>query len=295
MLELSLDDKAFKVKPSSQEAGLISKYIGEKFVQISEEQFVHAIGQGKTWSAKFNGNRNANNWLGQQLFAADIDEGVHTVKSVEAICDLECIDPLAIHESFSSRPEHPKLRVIFRTKELISDVQLALQIQMKLAQLFGGDSAVCDIARIYYGTNKPIAYIDKDAVLDIEALRPLPPIGIKSAEHGALDAGRLSKIALAEQMKIMRAASVGRRKLIVNILKERQQSIETLGEGSGYQSVWKAAARLGQFEELIDAFIYQAITDWVTGCPVYKDWQHMDKLDNIIYTGIKWGRKHPYA
>lgn len=298
MLNLSIAPFANKYKPDSKRAGFISNAIAKyidfyKYVEIEK-----AIKKGYAWSSVFIDNkRSLDTWYGQQLFAADIDDGpIKTIEEIHEICELHCLEPYIIHESFSSTNAKPKFRTIFKTEKLIQDYSLALGIQRKLAELFHGDTAVCDVARLYYGTNKGIAYLDTEAWLNIDELGSLDFIAKPRQDYILNDCMPVEEAVNLQNNIIEGLArnNPGRFELLHTVLQEQKASVQQLGQGSGYQSVFKAAVRLGKFNELLTEVIKLTISNWIADCNTYDNWQHADKQNKIIDTGIKYGRKHLY-
>lgn len=180
MLKLTLDIKGYTSKPA-QYTGIITNRIAKNICTITEQEFCNKLEQGYTWCPGiFASNKRSNaTWLEQSLFAVDIDGGNHSLESLLTICETQCIEPLIIHESFSSCSQDRRWRVIFKVEEPVYDGQKARAISLTLASYFNkddelkskkeksdADKKIADLARLLYGTNKPIAYFDEDAVLD---------------------------------------------------------------------------------------------------------------------------------
>ena len=301
MIQLTIHPAKFTSKPIGKEVGSISNGIAQYKCTIGSKQFLKALENGQTWSALFANKRNIDNWLGQQLFAADIDKDNKSLAELEALCELHCVEPFVIHESFSSSKAYRKWRVIFKTSELIDDICLATGIQRKLSELFGGDSAVTDVARLFYGTNKPIAYFDEDAVLDIDELGELELLQHNYKQSGSMKVVEpVTEDFISDQFDvftILNRQDPGRLSLIKTRLEEAHYCITNIGEGSGYQSVWHSARRLAQLKELIAPYIEYFVADCVHNCKDYEQgvWQHRPKLDKIIAQGIMYGRNRLYG
>ena len=298
MLNLSIAPFKNKYKPDSKRAGFISNNIAKHVNFYDYNQIESAIKTGCAWSSVFTDcKRCLDTWYGQQLFAADIDDGnISSIEQALQICEMHCIEPYIIHESFSSKPGQLKLRIIFKTEALIQDYGTALGIQRKLANIFDGDPAVCDVSRLYYGTNKGIAYSDTKAWLDIEELGQLENINKPGQSYIRNDIMPDDEAQLLQKSYLTDLAknNPGRFNLLCTVFEEQKQNVQQLGQGSGYQSVFKAAMRLGRFNELLTQVIKCTITNWIADCDTYNNWQHADKQDEIIEAGILYGRKHLY-
>lgn len=193
MLKLTIDTISYTAKPT-QYTGAITNRIAKNICTIGEKAFCKKLEQGYSWCPAIftNGKRNKANWLEQMLFSVDIDGGNHSLDKLIARCELYCIEPFIIHESFSSKPEARKWRVIFKTEEPITNLLKAEAIQRALADIFAdSDGRVTDGSRLFFATNKTVSHFDKDAVLDINELdivikQPKPKY-INSSSHSSLD------------------------------------------------------------------------------------------------------------
>jgi hypothetical protein len=297
MIELSLDNEQFKEKPSSSKTSSISRRIAKQHKTIGFKQFALALSNGQTWSAVFtDGKRTASNWAKQSLFAVDIDQGIKSVELITDLCQRECLDPFIIHHSFSSRPEAIKLRIIFKTSEPIEDAMLALQIQTKLTEIFGGDSCVIDLARLFYGGKKQcLILFEPDAELDLAELEPLPEL-VKQKTIGDIKLydSATSKKAQAELLAELKKKNSGRYKLVCQVLNEQYERVSNVAESSRYESVFKSAVRLAQFKELLPSIITDLIKGAVESSSAYDSWDKKTKLDKIIGDALVFGRLHLY-
>lgn len=298
MLQLSIGPFPNKFKPDAKRAGFISNNIAKHVGSYSYDEIEQAILTGCAWSSIFTNNRRCQDtWYGQQLFAADVDNGkIQSIEQAIAICEQHCIEPYIIHESFSSKPGKLKMRIMFKTTTIIQDYGTALGIQRKLAEIFDGDLAVCDVARLFYGTNKPLALTNNTAWLDIDELGKLdfiePPA---KATPILLECDKKNAVQL--QNAIMRGLAKnnsGRFDLICTVIKEQQTNVKTVAKGSGYESVFKAAISLGRFKELLAETITISICKWIDESPEYANWRHLPNKEQIISAGIVYGRKQLY-
>jgi hypothetical protein len=290
---LSITQTGSLAKPNEAQVKVISSTIAKTVVDLSVTDLADKIENGHTWSAVFrDGARNADNWLEQSLFAADLDGSNMDLKQVVSICQRECIDPCIVHESFSSTPDNRKWRVIFQVDKPIVCPITAKRIQAKIQMIFGSDPSVVDIARIYYGTNKKCAIIDPEVYLDLDELEPLPNL-IDNRLSGMSEEGEAdyTEEIQSEVLGALSRANPGKFDLLVAILSEQKKRIQEVEEGSGYQSVFKAAVKLGKFKELYRQAILETIADWVDTCEAYSGWQHRNRLSEIVNKGIDYGRK----
>ena len=83
--------------------------------------------------------------------------------------------PAVVYPTFSFTPEHHKFRVLFHLNEVIpkeNQRKLCILIEILMALFPTCDKKCKDLARMFFGTNKPIDtfYIDKSARLDEQVL-----------------------------------------------------------------------------------------------------------------------------
>ena len=162
-----------KVKPTGEGVPeyLVGKIqnelkIGKETIDINE--LINEIAQGATIkAAAMNGGSNVD-WESQQVFCIDIDNdndyvtknGMLTPVKAFGRCDAIGIRPTFIYETFSSKAEHPKFRLMFITPEPVTDARIRNSIQIALMNVFPECDIKCkDFARVYFGSpNKICSY-----------------------------------------------------------------------------------------------------------------------------------------
>lgn len=172
VINISIDNQPFAVKPSSSDTGWITKRVNAigcpatSFGTLKEK-----ILRGHSWVvAEFKGSRKNANWVSQQVFAVDIDDGMTPedahIKAKEF--------GLAIawgYTSFSDSPVKRKFRLLFLLEQAVTDPKLAKAYTEALIRLFGGDGACKDLARLFYGGKDAIAFDGE--FLDVAKLNDL--------------------------------------------------------------------------------------------------------------------------
>lgn len=122
------------------------------------------------------GGRSAEHWTQQQVFLVDIDNAnnsapMMTVESALSKCAENNLLPVLWYESYSHSVEKPKFRLVFATKEPITDTRQRALIVETLIDLFDQADKTCKNAdRIFFGTNKKVTVLDLNARIDIEAI-----------------------------------------------------------------------------------------------------------------------------
>lgn len=271
-------------KPDKILASVISSSIHKYKCTIDKGEFIKEIGCGKSWSSCFSGSRSRKNWQYQQVFSADLDSGeFKTIKEILTICPKYSITPFCIHPTFSHTEEEPKWRVIFTTAVAIPSKEVALNIQRFLADVFGGDPAVCDVSRLYYGgIYSDLWYVNLEAD------------DLKVEEYLGIGSSRLNKSAIKEPEKDENILKSSKANLYKNIIRDQKNKIINVEKGSGYQSVWHSAYKLGGIKGLTTATIHASIKKWVDSCDNYANWNHYDNLEEIVKSGVEYGRKYPF-
>jgi len=164
----SRDPKALKEKPDKEDpktqkimGGIsnrlsnINNRITIRLSKLSETIF-ESDGSSHPWTpAIFNGSRNNENWIEQQLFAVDIDETI-TIQEMFEICKQYKIDPVFVYTTYSHTEDDHRFRVVFCMPFSIRDIQFRNAIQYSIQSLFEGDNRAKDEAHLLFGGQKVI-------------------------------------------------------------------------------------------------------------------------------------------
>lgn len=109
-------------------------------------------------------------WSEQQLFCLDFDDGTPSKivnKNIKSLGLHACL----VYNTFSSTEEKEKYRIVFQTKEPITDYRVAQAIQNALMTILSNCDPSCkDASRLFFGTNKKKVKFNEDNYLDIEQL-----------------------------------------------------------------------------------------------------------------------------
>jgi hypothetical protein len=164
MIQVSVDTHNKHTNKPTSNHGSIGANIVAGWQSISSKQFTELVSQGCSFSpANFNEERKAGKWIGQQLFAVDIDS-VNSPKPTEAIqiiYNLFEVQPILAYYSFSHNFELTnKYRLVIAADSVITNPNIALRVLRGLITALKADSACSDLARIFYGTtpDKIISY-----------------------------------------------------------------------------------------------------------------------------------------
>jgi len=171
-MKLSLDTVNYSCKPQKGEIGIISKRIPENIVNMEIEEIANNLVQpyGKSWCpTTFKDGRRLNeNFMTQQLFGLDFDDGISFEEMIER-CNKYNTLPAFVYTTFSSINNN-KFRVVFVLEHDVEDVRVRNLVQLSLMNLFPeADKACKDGARIFFG-GKELIYNDYYKTINIPDL-----------------------------------------------------------------------------------------------------------------------------
>ena len=178
-IKIMLDDISFKQKPEPDDVSKIQVRLKNtnSYKEVSIKELLDYIGTGHTIiPAVMYGGTKAENWVEQQLFEVDIDntdngEVIRPEKIISLLKDNN-IYPFAYYYTFSSTEEKPKFRLLFKTDEVISDINKAKFIIETLVEFIPqSDHACINVNRLYHGTNaqeKKVIMLDENAVITLD-------------------------------------------------------------------------------------------------------------------------------
>lgn len=154
MITFCLDNKSYKQKPQGYLIAEISNQIASQPVTMDVKQAAELIGnQGHTFcSAVFSeGNRKAEYFQEQQIFALDFDNGVSYDEIIDR-CNQYHLEFAFSYHTFSSKLDHPKFRIVFVHVCPIKDKRAAEIIIKLLMTLFPeADKSCKDVSRMFFG------------------------------------------------------------------------------------------------------------------------------------------------
>jgi P4 family phage/plasmid primase-like protien len=178
-IKIMLDDVSFKQKPMPDDVSQIQVRLknANSFKEVSLKELLTYIGTGHTIiPAVMYGGTKAENWVEQQLFEIDVDnsEEADIIKPEEVINVLKDnnIYPFAYYYTFSSTDNKPKFRLLFKTDEVINDINKAKFIIKTLVDFIPqSDHACINVNRLYHGTNaqeKEVIMLEENAVITFD-------------------------------------------------------------------------------------------------------------------------------
>jgi hypothetical protein len=174
-------------KPDKSDIGRISAGLNTKadlyngvasFVKMLNAQIAYC-------PAVFNGGRSNDNWVSQQIFALDFDNGFTPEEAIDRL-DLYSLSAQVIYTTFSDTPEKRKFRLVFILDTNITKKDTRDWIVTKLLGLFPeADKAVKDAARLFY-PGKEITNIDLEYTKLNDLVEVLMDVEVKNYEYAEI-------------------------------------------------------------------------------------------------------------
>lgn len=168
-IKCMIDNVNYDSKPQGREIGKIQNRLSKASKEITIKDLANKLISGSTFRPAFLMGKKDEDWISQQLFALDFDDGTTIKKELER-CEGFDIKPCFGYTSFSHRENHHKFRLVFCSNKVIKDINKAKKFQLTLMKIF--DS--CDIAcknpsRLYFG-GKDLIYKGFDNMIDVDIL-----------------------------------------------------------------------------------------------------------------------------
>lgn len=318
---ISLDHEQWSHKPSSKlqykeqvdkfgnprsEVRVIGARLGSEVEKVTPKSLARAVSRGQTWSPfVFNEcpqwrrpRRIEALFKSCQVFALDFDNG-ESVDEITSQAKSLGLQFNLIHHSFSSAPEHPKLRgIIFMDKE-ITDFETARLYSTALAHAFDGADKQCiDVARLYFGSRvDSIVTVSSDSVTESATLKRIAE-SVEADKFLVKGERNVSKPDNTEwgdakvQRSILAGLSASKRayvkRKVLGILKD----VETFdgAKGSRYECVWRNASRLSRMPEVVGSAVYQWMIESIEKNPYFADWDWDAK--SVVMNAIEWSSDH---
>jgi len=318
---ISLDFEQWDHKPSSKlqyrdrvdkfgnprpETRVIGARLGSDIEQVTPKSLARFISRGQTWSPFVfqecpqwkRPRRIEALFKSCQVFALDFDNGESVEEVTEQAKALNLQFNL-IHHSFSSTPDHPKLRGIVFVEKEITDFDQARLYSTALAHAFkGADKQCIDVARLYFGSRADsIVIASSGSVVEIKTLE-----GIASstgAEKFMVKGERnVSKPDNAEwgdakvQRSILAGLTASKRsyvkRKVLGILKDIEEFDGS--KGSRYECVWRSTSRLARMPEVVGSAVFQWAMEAIEKNPHFANWDW--DASNVVMNAIEWSSNH---
>lgn len=317
---ISLDSEGWDHKPSTTiqyrkerdkygnpktEARVLGARLGTDTSEVTPKQLARAIARGQTWSPFVFGicpdwrrrRRVEGLFASCQVLGVDYDAGDSVGEVVAQAAQLGITFNI-LHHSFSSTPEHPKLRGIIFLEDEVTDLETAKLLATGLTYSLGGDRACVDTARMYYGSSPDsIIHLDNESTTSIETLLSLAEAAnasqyIVSYNHVPRDHDP-DWGTLEDQRLIWNKLTAGKRQYVKRKMLGILREIEAFDGSDGtsrYECVWKRTSRIARMPETVGNVVYQWVMERIANNPYFDDW---DKdADAIVRNAIAWSFEH---
>lgn len=160
----------FKDKPQGKQCGWVQKSLTQ--VNITIENLADALVHGASFKpGVLAGGNKAENWIEQQLFGLDFDDGIRIEEAYNKVISLG-ITPCFMYTTFSHKEEHHKFRMIFCNDTVITDGNIRDRLQATLMGIIGGIDEVCfNRDRLFFGgKGQTVLYPDYDTRINAESI-----------------------------------------------------------------------------------------------------------------------------
>ena len=143
-------DHRFQEKPQGKQCGWVQNSL--KQTEISISNLADALCHGASFKpGVLAGGNRSENWVEQQLFGLDFDDGIKIEDAYNKVISLG-ITPCFMYTTFSHKEEHHKFRMIFCNDSVITDGKLRDRLQATLMGIVGGIDEVCfNRDRLFFG------------------------------------------------------------------------------------------------------------------------------------------------
>lgn len=164
-----LNGKQFKEKPQGKEIGGITNNLKNGMTNITIEDLATKLAKGCTFKPAVLNGAGQSDWISQELFALDFDDGTTTQEELDRCKELNIV-PCFGYTSFSYTETHHKFRLVFHSNEVITDFKKAKKIQLILMEVFNNCDEKCkDLGRLFFG-GKTLIHTAYDNTFNVNEL-----------------------------------------------------------------------------------------------------------------------------
>lgn len=129
-------NERFAEKPQGKQCGWVQKSLVQTDITIKD--LADALCHGASFKpGVLQGGRRAENWVQQQLFGLDFDDGIRIEEAYNKAITLG-MTPCFIYTTFSHSEKHHKFRMIFCNDTVITDANTRDRLQAALMGAIGG-------------------------------------------------------------------------------------------------------------------------------------------------------------
>ena len=161
-VEVLLDEVEHTSKPQGKEVGRITKALPNNRVKVAIPQFANFIEKGCSFKASVLTSTTKDSFVSSNIVALDVDnkESYTTIDEFMKLTGKAQLKPFMMYETFSSKAEHQRFRVLYRFNRTITDSEEMEKLYNYVWSLFPTvdlDYSV-DHSKILYGGKKVVFF-----------------------------------------------------------------------------------------------------------------------------------------
>ena len=161
-VEVLLDEVEHTSKPQGKEVGRITKALPNNRVKVAIPQFANFIEKGCSFKASVLSSTTKDSFVSSNIVALDVDnkESYTTIDEFMKLTGEAQLKPFMMYETFSSKAEHQRFRVLYRFNRTITDSEEMEKLYNYVWSLFPTvdlDYSV-DHSKILYGGKKVVFF-----------------------------------------------------------------------------------------------------------------------------------------
>ena len=161
-VEVLLDEVEHTSKPQGKEVGRITKALPNNRVKVAIPQFANFIEKGCSFKASVLSSTTKDSFISSNIVALDVDnkESYTTIDEFMKLTGKAQLKPFMMYETFSSKAEHQRFRVLYRFNRTITDSEEMEKLYNYVWSLFPTvdlDYSV-DHSKILYGGKKVVFF-----------------------------------------------------------------------------------------------------------------------------------------
>lgn len=161
-VEVLLDEVEHTSKPQGKEVGRITKALPNNRVKVAIPQFANFIEKGCSFKASVLTSTTKDSFVSSNMVALDVDnkESYTTIDEFMKLTGKAQLKPFMMYETFSSKAEHQRFRVLYRFNRTITDSEEMEKLYNYVWSLFPTvdlDYSV-DHSKILYGGKKVVFF-----------------------------------------------------------------------------------------------------------------------------------------
>ena len=185
-VEVLLDEVEHTSKPQGKEVGRITKALPNNRVKVAIPQFANFIEKGCSFKASVLSSTTKDSFVSSNIVALDVDnkESYTTIDEFMKLTGEAQLKPFMLYETFSSKDEHQRFRVLYRFNRTITDSEEMEKLYNYVWSLFPTvdlDYSV-DHSKILYGGKKVVFFNNEtNEVPDLSNVSILKKKTVKAA------------------------------------------------------------------------------------------------------------------